>query len=145
MLRAGHEVVRGSLDLTAARGFGRGTTARGTGLAPEDKGPLFSATAPTSPGKRKSKAAFSPGKEKITFPQLPLWFRRVQGHQAPTHTSPCRLLCPGSWSGRSGTLPAGAEQSRSARAPGQHRGTRGTEPTHRHTHMSPGHQHSAKP
>lgn len=120
MLPAG-PVVRGSPHLTAARGFGHSTTPRGAGLAPEDKDPLFSATAPTSPGKRKSKAAFSPGKKKKTFPQLPLWFRRVQGHQAPTHTRPCCLLCPGSWSRRSGTLPARTEQSRSAWARGQHR------------------------
>lgn len=101
-------------------GFRPSTTPRGAGLAPEDKDPLFSATAPTSPGKRKSKAAFSPGKKK-NFPQLPLWFRRVEGHQAPTHTRPCCLLWPGSWSRRSGMLPAGTEQSRSAWARGQHR------------------------
>lgn len=60
-------------------------------------------------------------RRKKNFPQLPLWFRRVQGHQAPTHTRPCCLLWPGSWSRRSGMLPAGTEQSRSAWARGQHR------------------------
>lgn len=65
---------------------------------------------------------------KITFPRLPLWFGTVQQHRAPTRTRSHCLLCPGrqklGWGeggGVSGTLPAGAQWPRSARAQRQHR------------------------
>lgn len=76
---------------------------------------------PRAQGRGRAKLSFLQEKKKKAFPQLPLWFRRVQGHQAPTHSRPCCLVCPGSWSRRSGLLPAGTEQSRSAWARGKHR------------------------